>query len=165
MRTDATDAAPSSHSSDSPPFSLASSHRSPPLSLATGERVGSRADYGKLAAFALAELCDSLGCPCAAIVARTMGHPATSANSPDLWRAIATTVRGMATHDFRRHDQVAAAEAALELAQGEPIAAVLTLSRLNGEELNDWHARVTAEMVSSREQAKVIAHAEGTVSL
>lgn len=151
---DATDAPASS-----PPFSLSSaSHRSPPASLATGERVGTRADYGKLAAFALAQLADSLGCPCAAIVAR-------SAIFPDAWRAVAKTIRGMATHDYRRHDQVAAAEAALELAQGEPIAAVLTLSRLNGEELNDWHARVTAEMCSAREQAKVIAHAEGTVSL
>lgn len=156
------------NATNDPPFSLSSaSHRSPPASLATGERVGTRADYGKLAAFALAELCDSLGCPCAAIVARSAIFPYADARAtlPDLWRAVAKTIRGMATHDYRRHDQVAAAEAALELAQGEPIAAVLTLSRLNGEELNDWHARVTAEMASAREQAKVIAHAEGTVSL
>ena len=45
------------NATNDPPFSLSSaSHRSPPASLATGERVGSRADYGKLAAFALAEL-------------------------------------------------------------------------------------------------------------
>lgn len=131
-----------------PPFSLSSaSHRSPPASLATGERVGSRADYGKLAAFALAQLCDSLGCPCAAIVARMAGR---SGSFDSLWRAVATTIRGMATHDFRRHDQRACAEAACSLSRGEPIEAALLLSRLNGEELNDWHARVTAEMSSAR---------------
>lgn len=136
--------APGDPGQSGPPFSLSdASHRSPPASLATGERVGSRADYGKLAAFALAQLCDSLGCPCAAIVARVAG-------TPEEWRAVATTIRGMATRDDRRHDQKACAEAAGALSRGEPIEAALLLSRLNGESLNDWHARVTAEMSGSR---------------
>lgn len=127
-----------------PPFSLSdASHRSPPASIATGERIGSRADYRKLAAFALAQLCDSLGCPCAAIVARM-------ASTPDLWRAVAKTIRGMATRDDRRHDQKACAEAAAWLAREESVAAAITLARVVGESLDDWHARVTAEMSSAR---------------
>ncbi len=123
----------------------------PTPSLATLERTGSRADYGKLAAFSTAQLCDSLGCPCAAIVARGAVLLDDRASLGILWRAVATTVRGMATHDHRRHDQRACAEAACSLSRGEPIEAALFLSRLNGEELNDWHARVSAEMASARE--------------
>ena len=140
-----------------PPFSLspvnAPSGRSPAPSLATGERVGSRADYGKLAAFALAELCESLACPCAAIVART-------ATTPEQWHAVSVTVRGMATHDFRRHDQRACAEAARSLSRGEAIDAALILARAAGEELADWHARVTRDMAS----AKVERNAQGPVT-
>lgn len=131
--------------------------RSPP-SLATLERPGSRADYGKLAAFALAELCDSLGCPCAAIVARI-------AQSPEEWFAVAKTVRGMAHCEWRKHDVKAGTEAACSLFRDEPIEAALTLSRLNGEELSDWHARVTQEMASARTERSSKAHAHGSVSL
>lgn len=149
----ATDANDPHASPSSPPFSLSdASRRSPAPSLATGERVGTRADYGKLAAHAIADLADSLGCPCAGIVARMAGR---SGSFDALWRAVAKTVRGMATHDYRRHDQKACAEAACSLSRGEPIEAALFLSRLNGEELADWHARVTGEMVSAKAQGTV----------
>ncbi len=145
----------------SPSFSLspinAPSGRSPAPSLATGERVGSRADYGKLAAFALAELADSLACPCAAIVART-------ATTPEHWHAVSVTIRGAATHDFRRHDQRACAKAADALGSSDPIDAALILARAAGEELADWHARVTRDMASAKVQGTAQGIAQGSVT-
>ena len=142
-----------------PPLSPvnAPSGRSPAPSLATGERVGSRADYGKLAAFALAELADSLACPCAAIVARI-------ASAPEQWHAVSVTIRGAATHDFRRHDQRACAKAADALGSNDPIDAALILARAAGEELSEWHSRVTRDMASARVQGIAQGAARGPVT-
>lgn len=144
-----------------PSFSLspvnAPSSRSPAPSLATGERVGSRADYGKLAAFALAELADSLACPCAAIVART-------ATTPEQWHAVSVTIRGAATHDFRRHDQKACAKAADALGSSDPIDAALILARAAGEELTEWHSRVTRDMASAKVERSAQGIAPGPVT-
>jgi len=149
-----------------PSFSLspvnAPSSRSPAPSLATGERVGSRADYGKLAAFALAELADSLACPCAAIVARTIRPD--SPDAPALWHAVSVTVRGMATHDFRRHDQRACAKAADALTSSDPIDAALILARAAGEELSEWHSRVTRDMASAKVERSAPGIAQGPVT-
>ena len=133
----------------SPPFSLSlASHRSPAPSLATGERVGTRADYAALSRHAVADLCDSLGCPCAGIVARI-------ATTPEHWRAVAKTVRGMASRDMRLHDQQACGRAADALAAGDSIAAAIVLARVTGEDLTEWHTRVTGEMVSAKAQGSV----------
>ena len=139
-----------------PPVNAPSGRSSAP-SLATGERVGSRADYGKLAAFALAELCESLACPCAAIVART-------ATTPEHWHAVSVTVRGMATHDFRRHDQRACAKAADALGSSDPIDAALILARAAGEELTEWHSRVTRDMASAKVERSAQGIAQGPVT-
>lgn len=114
-------------------------------------RPGTRDDYARLVRFALVDLARSLGDPCAALVAER-------ASSPAEWRAVAANLDGRGG-ELRHHDARGAREAAEAMARNEPVAAALKMSRVTGEDLYEWHQRVSAELLSARVTASVAATA------
>ena len=120
---------------------------SPPI------RPGTRDDYARLVRFALADLARSLGDPCAALVAERAASPAD-------WRAVSTNLDGRGG-ELRHHDAKGGRQAAEAMARNEPVAAALKLAEVTGEDLYEWHQRVTAELLSARVTASVAATAGG----
>lgn len=114
---------------------------SPPI------KPGTRADFSRLARFAIVDLCKSLGDRCAALVAER-------AQTAEEWLAVAANLSGIGG-DLRVHDAKATEKAARCLSASDPVGAASALSTVTGETIDEWHARVTREMESARFQTAV----------
>ncbi len=114
---------------------------SPPI------KPGTRADFSRLARFAIVDLCRSLGDRCAALVAER-------AQTAEEWVAVAFNL-ALLGDDLRRHDAKAARKASICMSANDPVGAASALSHVTGETIDEWHARVTRELESARFQMAV----------